>query len=211
MSFADSFKNLDPNNPGMWPLPVQAVAGVALAGILIFCGWNFHVKEQRAEVESLLLKEEELKKTVEEKQQKAANLNALREQMAEIQQSFGDMLRLLPNKTEVAGLIVDVSQTGLAAGLEFELFQPQGEKPSEFYAELPINIKVAGSYHQFGEFISGISELPRIVTVHNVKIGKKGGGKGGASQLEMSAIAKTYRALEEEEEASAAKPAGKRR
>jgi len=214
MSFADSFKNLDPNNPGLWPLPVQAVVGVVIAGGLIFAGWQFHVKDQRAAVQTLVVKEQDLKKTIEDRQKKAANLNALREQMEEIQQSFGDMLRLLPNKTEVAGLIVDVSQTGLAAGLEFELFQPQGEKPSEFYAELPINIKVTGTYHQFGEFISGISALPRIVTTHNVKITKKGAAKGskGGGQLEMSAIAKTYRALEEEEETSAAKkPAAKKK
>jgi type IV pilus assembly protein PilO len=201
MSFADSFKNLDPNNPGLWPLPVQAVVGVVLAGILVFAGWYVDVKNQRAEVLSLQLKEDDLKKTIEDKQKKAANLNALREQMKEMEQSFGDMLRQLPNKTEVAGLIVDISQTGLAAGLEFELFKPQAEKPSEFYSELPINIKVTGSYHEFGEFISGIAALPRIVTTHNVKIGKKG-GKG---RLEMSAIAKTYRALEDEEEAPAAK------
>jgi type IV pilus assembly protein PilO len=211
MSFVDSFKNLDPNNPGMWPLPVQVVAGVVIAGILMFLGWNYHVKNQRAEVQELVQKEQTLRKQVEDKQSKVANLGALREQMEEIQQSFGDMLRLLPNKTEVAGLIVDVSQTGLAAGLEFELFQPQAEKPSEFYAELPINIKVTGSYHQFGEFISGISALPRIVTTHNVKISKgKAGGKNApaaAGALEMSAIAKTYRALEEEEEAPAPKPA----
>jgi len=207
MSFADSFKNLDPNNPGMWPLPVQAIVGVVIAGGLMFGGWQFHVKDQRAVVQSLTVKEEDLKKTLEDRQKKAANLSALREQMEEIQQSFGDMLRLLPNKTEVAGLIVDVSQTGLAAGLEFELFQPQGERPSEFYAELPINIKVSGTYHQFGEFISGISALPRIVTTHNVKITKKGKGKGATGLLEMSAVAKTYRALEEEEESSAKKPA----
>jgi type IV pilus assembly protein PilO len=170
------------------------------------------VKNQRAEVEKLVQKEQDLRKQVEDKQSKVANLGALREQMEEIQQSFGDMLRLLPNKTEVAGLIVDVSQTGLAAGLEFELFQPQAEKPSEFYAELPINIKVTGDYHQFGEFISGISALPRIVTTHNVKITKAKAAKGkgavaAAGSLEMSAIAKTYRALEEEEEAPAPKPA----
>lgn len=203
MSFADSFKNLDPNNPGMWPMPVQLIAGAVLTGILIFGGWYAHVSKQVAEVESLKLKEEELKKVFQDKQTKAANLNALREQMKEMEQSFGDMLRQLPNKTEVAGLIVDISQTGLAAGLEFELFQPQGEKPSEFYAELPINIKVTGSYHQLGEFISGIAALPRIVTTHNVRIGKK--GQGAAARLEMSAVAKTYRALEDEEEQAASK------
>ena len=112
-----------------------------------------------------------------------------------MEQSFGDMLRQLPNKTEVAGLLVDISQTGLAAGLEFVLFQPRAEVPTEFYAELPISIKINGNYHQMGEFVSGLAALPRIVTTHNIKIRK---GKT-AGNLEMEATAKTYRAIEEEE------------
>jgi type IV pilus assembly protein PilO len=196
MSFADSFKNLDPNNPGSWPLVVQCVAGVALAALLVFLGWNFHIKNQKGELETVQKKELDLRKSFEQKQKQAANLNALREQMKEMKQSFGDMLRQLPNTTEVAGLIVDISQTGLAAGLEFELFQPAGEKRSEFYAELPIRIRVAGTYHQFGEFISGVASLPRIVTTHDITI-SGGGSKSG--KLEMSATAKTYRALDEEE------------
>jgi type IV pilus assembly protein PilO len=131
--------------------------------------------------------------------------------MKEMEQSFGDMLRQLPNRTEVAGLIVDISQTGLSAGLEFELFQPQPERVSEFYAELPISIRVTGDYHQFGQFVSGIAALPRIVTTHDITITKSarggGGGRGGRgkgaaagpSTLTMSAQARTYRALEEEE------------
>ncbi len=204
MSFADNFKNLDPNNPGLWPLPVQAIVGAVVCAGLIFGGWNFHIKDLVAEVEKVEKKEAELKTTFENKQKKSANLNALKEQMKEMQQSFGDMLRLLPNKTEVAGLIVDISQTGLSAGLEFELFQPQGEKVSEFYAELPISIRVTGDYHQFGKFVSGIAALPRIVTTHDISVTKsaKGGKKGEAASsttLTMSAQAKTYRALEEEE------------
>lgn len=207
MSFADNFKNLDPNNPGMWPFPVQAIAGFVVSVGLIFAGWNFHVKNLVAEVEKVEKKEGELKTAFEGKQKKSANLNALKEQMKEMEQSFGDMLRQLPNKTEVAGLIVDISQTGLSAGLEFELFQPQAEKVSEFYAELPISIRVTGDYHQFGQFVSGIAALPRIVTTHDISITKstkgKARGKGAAAAgpftLMMSAFAKTYRALEEEE------------
>ena len=206
MSFADNFKNLDPSNPGMWPLPVQAIVGAVVCVGLIFAGWNFHIKNVVAEVEKVEKKEGELKTTFEAKQKKSANLNALKEQMKEMEQSFGDMLRQLPNKTEVAGLIVDISQTGLSAGLEFELFQPQAEKVSEFYAELPISIRVTGDYHQFGQFVSGIAALPRIVTTHDISVTKsgKGGAKGkgaapGGSTLIMSASAKTYRALEEEE------------
>lgn len=203
MSLAESFKNLDPNNPGSWPLLVQAVAGVALAVLLVFLGWNFHIKEQKAQLETVQKKELTLREEFEKKQTQAANLNALKEQMKEMEQSFGDMLRQLPNKTEVAGLIVDISQTGLAAGLEFELFQPQSERKSEFYAELPIRIKVVGTYHQFGEFVSGVAALPRIVTTHDISISSKAskskGAEAGANRLEMTAVTKTYRALDEEE------------
>ena len=133
------------------------------------------------------------------RQKKAANLEALKEQMKEMEQNFGDMVRQLPNKTEVAGLLIDISQTGLGAGLEFKLFQPGGEAPREFYAELPIKISVVGDYHQFGEFVSGIAALPRIVTTHDIAITAIKGDKGSSvPKLQMNAIAKTYRALEEE-------------
>jgi type IV pilus assembly protein PilO len=111
-----------------------------------------------------------------------------------MQESFGSMLRQLPNRTEVADLLVDVSQTGLAAGLEFELFQPQGEVPKDFYAELPIKIRVIGDYHEFGEFVSGLAALPRIVTVHNIKISPR---SGESADLQLEATAKTYRYLDE--------------
>lgn len=118
-----------------------------------------------------------------------------------MQESFGAMLRQLPNKTEVAGLLVDVSQTGLAAGLEFELFQPQNEIPKEFYAELPIKLRVRGRYHEFGDFVSGLVSLPRIVTLHNFSIRRAGNKKGepGKQPLILEATAKTYRYLDEEE------------
>jgi type IV pilus assembly protein PilO len=152
------------------------------------------LSDQRIELEQVVAKEQEHKEVFDRKQRRAANLNALKEQMIEMKQSFGDMLRQLPNKTEVAGLIVDVSQTGLSSGLEFELFQPTPEQPGEFYAKLPINIKVNGTYHQFGEFVSGIAQLPRIVTTHNISI-----QKGENGRLTMSAIAMTYRAIGESE------------
>ena len=201
MSFADDLKNLDPNNPGMWPLAVQAMVGLIACALLIFGGWKLDISNQVSALAKVEQKEGDLKKTFEDKQKKAANLDKLKEQMKQMQLSFGDMLRQLPNKTEVAGLIVDISQTGLAAGLEFQLFQPQNEKPTEFYAELPIKIEVTGSYHQFGEFISGIASLARIVTTHNISItkaGEKGKDGGATGALKMSATAKTYRALEEE-------------
>jgi len=195
MSMLDDLRNLDPNNPGLWPLPVQLIVMAVVCAGIIYGGWRFHLSDQRATLATEARKETDLRGTFERKQKQAANLDALKLQMQEMQQSFGDMLRQLPNKTEVAGLIVDISQTGLAAGLEFDLFQPQGERQSEFYAELPINIQVRGDYHQLGEFISGVAALPRIVTTHNIKINKG----GNTNVLTMSAIAKTYRALEEDE------------
>ena len=200
MSFVDDINNLDPNNPGVWPMPVKAVVfAIVFAGI-VYAGWHFDITEQRAQLASLEQKEKEQFEILDVRQKKAANLDALKEQMKEMQQNFGDMVRQLPNKTEVAGLLIDISQTGLGAGLEFKLFEPKGEAPREFYAELPINISVVGDYHQFGEFVSGIAALPRIVTTHNISITPidKTQPADGTPLLQMTAIAKTYRALEEE-------------
>lgn len=198
MSFIDDINNLDPNNPGVWPMPVKAIVfAVVFAGIL-FAGWKFDVTKQREELAALEKKEKEQIEVLDAKQRKAANLEALKEQMKEMEQSFGDMVKQLPNKTEVAGLLIDISQTGLASGLEFKLFQPKGEAPKEFYAELPISLSVVGNYHQFGEFVSGIAALPRIVTTHDINITSLAGSEGESPQLQMTAIAKTYRALEEE-------------
>jgi type IV pilus assembly protein PilO len=151
------------------------------------------VRLDRAEAEEL-----KLRASFEEKQDKAANLEAYQQQLVEMRESFGAMLRQLPDKTEVAALLVDVSQTGLAAGLEFELFQPSGEQNRDFYAELPIRMRVNGQYHEFGRFISGLAALPRIVTIHDVKIASPSGGDGKPGQrLNMEATVKTYRYLDE--------------
>ena len=199
MSFVDDLNNLDPNNPGVWPMPVKAVVfAIVFAGI-VYAGWHFDITKQREQLAGLEKKQKEQMGVLDARQKKAANLNALKEQMKEMEQNFGDMVRQLPNKTEVAGLLIDISQTGLGAGLEFKLFEPRGEAPKEFYAELPINISVVGGYHQFGEFVSGIASLPRIVTTHNITIKPtKSKASDSAPLLEMKAVAKTYRALEEE-------------
>ena len=186
----EDIQNLDPNKPGLWPIPFQLGLGVIVMIGLLYAGWHFDLSKQREQLDVEAAKEQEHKETFDRRQRRAANLAALKDQMIEMEQSFGDMLRQLPNRTEIAGLIVDVSQTGLSAGLEFELFQPGAEQPSEFYARLPINIRVNGDYHQFGEFVSGIAQLPRIVTTHNVNISKGAGGN-----LTMSAVAMTYRAI----------------
>lgn len=198
MSIIDDINNLDPSNPGVWPAGFKIAVFVIVFVALVYAGWHFDITKLREELAGLKQKEIEQIQVLEIKQKKVANLDALKDQMKEMEQSFDDMLRQLPNKTEVADLLIDISQTGLAAGLEFKLFQPKGETPREFYAELPINISIVGDYHQFGEFVSGIAALPRIVTTHDIQIQPIGAEAPAERPLSMTAVAKTYRALEEE-------------
>ncbi len=185
---------LDINNIAAWPLPARIfVIALVFVGVLGLGYW-LDIKDQRINLEKVEAKETELRQTFEAKARKAANLAAYEQQLEEMKASFGAMLRQLPNKTEVAELLVDISQTGLASGLEFELFKPQGEVPKDFYAELPISIRVKGSYHEFGNFVSGVAALPRIVTVHDINVVP---GKDG--ELTMDMLAKTYRYMDEEE------------
>jgi len=182
------------DNIGEWPGWIKGIVVLALCGALVVAGYYYHVRDLYAELQRVEKEELALRQQFEKKQAKAVNLDAYREQLKEIQESFGAMLRQLPDRTEVAALLVDVSQTGLASGLEFELFQPMPEVKKDFYAELPIKIRVVGGYHEFGEFVSGLAALPRIVTVHDVKIFRR----EGSDKLVMEATAKTYRYLEEE-------------
>jgi len=197
----DELNELDFGNIGEWPILVKAITTLLLCA-LIAVGWYFlDIEDQYLRLEQHKQTEQELRQQFEIKQAKAVNLDAYKAQLAEMQESFGAMLRQLPNKTEVAGLLVDVSQTGLAAGLEFELFQPQKEIPREFYAELPIKLRVRGHYHEFGDFVSGLVSLPRIVTLHDFSI-RRTDGKNvapGKRRLILEATAKTYRYLDEEE------------
>ncbi|GAB6041180.1 type IV pilus inner membrane component PilO [Endothiovibrio diazotrophicus] len=183
--------NIDPNNPGGWPLWAKIGAGVLLAAVIVGGAYYFDTMDQQEALAGLEKKEDELRTDFEVKQRKAANLEKLRAQLKEMEESFGSMLRQLPEKTEVENLLDDISHTGLASGLEFTLFKPAGEVRKEFYAELPISLNVNGNYHEFGAFASGVAALPRIVTLHNINISGKG------SELNMSATAKTYRYLEE--------------
>jgi type IV pilus assembly protein PilO len=189
---------LDLANVARWPAAARAVVIIFIMGGVIFLGYWFHTKDQLVQLEKAEQHEVDLKVIFEKKAQQAANLEAYEQQLEEMRESFGAMLRQLPNKTEVADLLVDVSQTGLASGLEFELFKPEAEVPREFYAELPINIQVIGRYHEFGDFISGVAALPRIVTVHDVNISPR---TDDGSLLVMKLTAKTYRYLEEDERA----------
>lgn len=190
--------NLDPNNIGSWPAPAKAVVIVLLCVAVLAGGYFLIVKDQVEKYETVQKQEGEKLNILDQKQRKAANLEPLTQQLEEMKQSFGAMLRQLPNKSEIEGLLVDISQTGLASGLEFELFKPLGEKQVEFYAEKPITIRVTGTYHEFGEFVSGVAALPRIVTLHDISI--RPGGKspaGEATKLILNTTAKTYRYLEE--------------
>ena len=186
--------NLDLSSLGSWPMPVKAALIAVVCIAVLALGYFLDTQKQLAELETSRTKEISLKKDFETKQAKAVQLDAYKKQMEEMKQSFGAMLRQLPSKTEVEDLLVDISQTGLASGIEFQLFKPEGERQIEFYAELPISIKMTGSYHQFGRFVSGIAALPRIVTLHNISIS---GSK--EADLTMNVQAKTYRYLDEAE------------
>jgi type IV pilus assembly protein PilO len=185
-----SLSELDFNESGEWPLPIKIIAIVLICAVIWGSGYYFLLKDKQAELESLVQKEVELKKAFESKQAKAVNLEAYKEQLAEMKVMFASMLEQLPKKSEVPELLVDVTRTGLINGLEFELFQPQGERPIDFYAELPIQMTVTGNYHQFGEFVSGLASLPRIVTLHDINLGPLNTSTG---KMTMKLTAKTYR------------------
>jgi len=188
--------NIDFNDVARWPMPLKVIAIILLCAMVLGAGIWFDTRNQLDVLEKASKKEVVLKKDFAVKQGKAANLDAYKAQMDEMKKSFGAMLRQLPGETEVEALLVDISQTGLANGLEFELFKPGKEKPAEFYAELPIQIKVVGSYHDFGRFVSDVAALPRIVTLQDFSI--KPVKDKGSGNLVMEATAKTYRYLDEE-------------
>jgi type IV pilus assembly protein PilO len=198
MNLLEELRSLDPRDPGRWPLAARAgavgVCFVALAAVLFYV---FVWQEQRPELQRRENEEQKLRQEFKTKHSKAVNLDVYKRQLADIERSFGALLRQLPGKTEVPNLLVDISQTGLAAGLQEKLFQPQPEQKRDFYAELPIKIRLSGSYHEFGEFVSGIAALPRIVTLHDIEI--KSDSKDAYDQLTLDLTAKTYRYLDEDE------------
>lgn len=199
MNFLEELQNLDFNDIGRWPFVFRASA-VALVGVIaIVAGLYLFVYEEKIPaLEKAEAEETELRNTFEAKQRKAANFDSYKDQLAEIERSFGAMLQQLPGKTEIPNLLVDISQTGLAAGLEEKLFQPRSENPKDFYAEKPISIKLDGSYHEFGNFVSDIAALPRIVTLHDIEI-VPANADGSYDNLVLNVTAKTYRYLEDEE------------
>lgn len=193
MDFSE-LKNINLANIGTSPLWVKVLMiGVACLAIL-FAGYYLHHKDQLEDLKRVQAKELELRTTFENKAEKASNLELYKVQLEEMRRTFGTLLRQLPSKTEIPALIVDISQTGLANGLEIELFKPQGESKKEFYAEKAIALRVKGDYHQFGAFASDIAALPRIVTLHNISL------TPSDNKMTMTAEVKTYRYLDEDEE-----------
>lgn len=209
MKLAD-FNNIDFKNTGSLPLPVKVVLLLVLLTILVGAGYWFFWKPALEQLEMSRNKETQLRKVFLEKKKQAINLDAYRKQLEEVDRTFGEMLKQLPDKSQMAALLTDINQVGLARGLEFELFKPGKEVVGDFYAELPIQIKVLGNYHDLGGFAEDISRLPRIVTLNDVVITKVSAAKKSRSgpvsedksALMLEAVAKTYRYLDAEEIAS---------
>ena len=197
MNVIEELQSLDVNDVGRWPLSFRAaVIAIAFLVVLGLGIWFAIVKDRHPQLVRLEQDEETLRVTFENKQRKAANYDAYKAQLAQIEQSFGTMLRQLPGETEIPSLIVDVSQTGLSSGLQEKLFQPQPEVPRDFYAEKPITISLSGGYHEIANFVSGVAALPRIVTLHDITITPD--DPESYDSLTMQVTAKTYRYIEEE-------------
>ena len=209
MKFLQELQSLDRNNIGGWPKSIKLFFTILLIGLLVLGGWYFFISSQQDELQAATAKEVQLKKEFSEKQAKSVNLEALQQQLDEMQDMLRQLLRQLPSKTEMPELLIDVSQTALSAGLETDLFQPGPESPKDFYAEKPIQLRMVGTYHQFGTFISGVASLPRVVilTMHDVSLTPKNkdskGAAAGDGLLVLQGTVKTYRYLDEDESASA--------
>jgi type IV pilus assembly protein PilO len=191
-------RNLDTSNPGSWPFPVKIAACILTGLVIVGLAWYFFVADRKTELEGLVAKQESLKTEFADKQGRAANLEPLKQQLAQMELMLQQMLRQLPSKNEMPDLIVDISQTALATGISNELFQPGPEAAKEFYAEKPINLRMVGTYHQFGAFVSGVASLPRVVimTMHNISLTPRAGKPG---LLVLQGTVKTYRYLDEDE------------
>ena len=211
MSFLDDIRNLDRNNVGGWTQSVKVFFTVLVFALVLLLGWYFFVSDQQDNLTSLANKEVSLKQEFSTKQAKAVNLEALQQQLDEMQDMLRQLLRQLPSKTEMPELLIDISQTALSAGLETELFEPGPETPKDFYAEKPIKLRMTGTYHQFGTFISGVASLPRVVilTLHDVSLTPAAPTNGSSSggKLILQGTVKTYRYLDDEESAAATKNA----
>jgi type IV pilus assembly protein PilO len=196
-NFLEELQNLDANDIGRWPFAFRAgVIGIVFTVVVGLGIYWIIIEDKAPALERAQEEEVTLRQVFENKQRKAANYDAYRAQLAQIEQSFGTMLRQLPGETEIPSLIVDISQTGLAAGLQEKLFQPQPEIPRDFYAEKPITISLSGGYHEIANFVSGVAALPRIVTLHDINITPD--SPDNFDSLTLQVTAKTYRYIEEE-------------
>jgi type IV pilus assembly protein PilO len=206
MKFFDDLRNLDRNNIGGWPKSVKLFFIVVLIVVILFIGWYTYISGQQSTLASAQQQEIRLKQEFESKQAKVVNLDALKAQLAQMNDMLSQMLRELPSKTEMPALLVDISQTAQAAGIDPEVFKPEPETPKEFYAVQPITLKMQGTYHQFGTFISGVASLPRVVilTMHDVSLHAAKGGAGRdappqGGELTLEGTVQTYRYLADEE------------
>ena len=198
MSLADSLKSLnefdindlDVNNAGIWPAPIKFIVVLIIFGLIAGGGYWFFIKDQYAQLERVERTEQELRKTYEEKAYQVATLEVFKAQMAEMEDTFGALVRQLPSETEVPGLLEDITNTALGSGLALQEVKLQPEQRRDFYSELPINIRVSGSYHELASFVSSVASLPRIVTLHDLTIKPTG---GDADRLDMQVLARTYR------------------
>jgi type IV pilus assembly protein PilO len=190
----DELNKLDLKTLADWPLPTKLVALGLLCVAIVAAGWWFDWRSGMESTDAARQKETELRGVFTSKKNQAINLEAYKKQLADIEQAFGALLKQLPNKQEMDALITDVNQAGLGRGLQFDLFKPEVETVSEFYAETPIRVKVTGGYHDVAAFVSDVSKLSRIVTLHDIAMDP---GKDGA--LNMDAVVKTYRYLDDEE------------
>ena len=199
MNLVEELKSLDVNDVGRWPLAFRmAVIAIVFVVVLGMGIYLLVIQDKAPQLQRVQEEEQTLRVSFENKQKKAANYDAYKAQLTQMEQSFGTMLRQLPGKTEIPSLIVDISQTGLAAGLQEKLFQPQAEIPKDFYAEKPITISLSGGYHEIAKFVSGVAALPRIVTLHDINITPD--SQDTYDRLTIQVTAKTYRYLEEEAE-----------
>jgi len=187
--------DLDVDNIGSWPLPIKLIIWFVVLVVVLGLGYKYHIQDMQKKLDSAAQSEIQLKQEYEKKAFQAANLDAYRRQMAEMEESFGALIRQLPSDTEVPGLLEDITNKGQLNGLTIESIDLLAERRREFYVELPINIVAKGSYHDLGAFVSGMAGLPRIVTLHDFEITK---GKGGAEALNMKILAKTYRYRDDE-------------
>lgn len=199
----DDFRYLNPNDPGAWPLAPKVALLIGVFIVILVAGWWFLWDAQLADLHTREQEEETLKQQYIEKKRQAVNLDLYTQQLAEIDRSFGALLKQLPNKSEIEALLIEVNQAGLGRGLQFELFRPGQEILKDFYAELPISVKINGAYHDFGAFAADIARLPRIVTLNNIAITPASAAGG----LSLDATTKTFRYLDEEEIARQKKPA----